>query len=323
MEAEEAMKQAYLFVHFREKKTPDGEQVYFALSPDGFHWEAVNQGQPVLWSFKGDLGVRDMTIIKAQDGIFHIIATDLSLAYGMPGKYGGSWDIIKYRGSKSLMAWSSPDLIHWSKQREIRFDYPAFGCLWAPDILFDEASGDYLLHWSSTVLDGSSPNHAIWCSRTRDFTAWSPPELLYQKAGTSVIDSAMYREDDAYFLFVKSSKDPEAVIMLRGDTLSGPFETVDGAMTGIKPVETNKYEAPTAFRLEDGRWCLLIDYYGVPGKGQGYVPYLADSLASGYFKRVDEEFSFPYGFKHGTVLTITPEEYERLRALTEWPETAG
>ena len=32
-----AVMQCYLFVHFREKTTPDGEQVYFALSRDGFH----------------------------------------------------------------------------------------------------------------------------------------------------------------------------------------------------------------------------------------------------------------------------------------------
>ena len=28
------MAQAYLFVHFREKTTPDGEQVYFGISRD-------------------------------------------------------------------------------------------------------------------------------------------------------------------------------------------------------------------------------------------------------------------------------------------------
>ena len=38
------MAQAYLFVHFREKTTPDGEQVYFGISRDGFHWEAVKEG---------------------------------------------------------------------------------------------------------------------------------------------------------------------------------------------------------------------------------------------------------------------------------------
>ena len=36
--------QAYLFVHFKEKRTPDGEQVYFGISKDGFHWDEVNVG---------------------------------------------------------------------------------------------------------------------------------------------------------------------------------------------------------------------------------------------------------------------------------------
>lgn len=45
---------AYLFVHFQEKKTPDGEQARFAVSKDGYHWEALNGGQPVLWSYQGE-----------------------------------------------------------------------------------------------------------------------------------------------------------------------------------------------------------------------------------------------------------------------------
>ena len=48
------MQQAYLFVHFREMCTPDGEQLRFALSRDGFHWEAVNEGRPLLWAYYGD-----------------------------------------------------------------------------------------------------------------------------------------------------------------------------------------------------------------------------------------------------------------------------
>lgn len=46
--SKEEKMQAYLFVHFKEKTTPDGEQVYFGLSRDGFHWEEVNGGDPVL-----------------------------------------------------------------------------------------------------------------------------------------------------------------------------------------------------------------------------------------------------------------------------------
>ena len=56
---------AYLFVHFREKTTPDGEQVYFGLSRDGFCWEEVNGGAPVLWAYFGDKGFRDFTIVRS------------------------------------------------------------------------------------------------------------------------------------------------------------------------------------------------------------------------------------------------------------------
>lgn len=47
--------------------------------------------------------------------------------------------------------------------------------------------------------------------------------------------------------------------------------------------------------------------------GQGYVPFVADSLASGKFVRSDASFSFPYGYKHGTILPITEEDYERIK----------
>ncbi len=40
-------------------------------------------------------------------------------------------------------------------------------------------------------------------------------------------------------------------------------------------------------KSEDNRWCLFLDYYGFPGAGQGYVPFVADTLASGNFVRAD------------------------------------
>ena len=52
---------------------------------------------------------------------------------------------------------------------------------------------------------------------------------------------------------------------------------------------------------------------GAPGAGQGYVPFVADSLASGKFVCSDASFSFPYGYKHGTILPITEEDYERIK----------
>lgn len=311
---------AYLFVHFKEKRTPDGEQVYFALSRDGFHWETVNEGNPILWSYQGDKGVRDFTITRTHEGKFVILATDLSLAYGMPNQYENSWAKISRNGSKCLVMWQSDDLIHWTDQKMLPLGDDRFGCLWAPDIIYDKENGDYIIHWSSSHIRNDFGPKAIFYSRTRDFEVFSEPQLLYAKEdGGPVIDSAMYEENGVYFCFLKSEGNPSSIILVKSDHVTGPFVRVAEFDKSMAVLEAGKYEAPTAFVTADGRWCLMLDFYGCSAEGQGYVPFLADSLASGHFIRSDASFSFPYGFKHGTVLSITDPEYERLKAFRKPP----
>lgn len=312
--------QHYLFVHFRETTTPDGEQVYFSVSRDAFTWEALNGGRPVLWAYYGDHGVRDMTVVRdSARGRIHIFATDLSLAYGMRGKYNHSWDNIITHGSRDLAHWVSDDLIHWSEEEMISVGEDGIGCVWAPDVLYDAEHGDFILHWSSPVLAKGKKKMAIWYRRTGDFASWSEPELLWQKEDAGVIDSAMYEEKGKYYLFVKSDHHPSRVILLRAPHATGPFERVSAFDDAMKGVADGVYEAPTAVRTEDGKWCLFLDYYGVQGAGQGYVPFVAESLESGRFVRSDVQFSFPFGFKHGTILPISQQEYERMKAH-DWSE---
>lgn len=307
--------QAYLFVHFKEKTTPDGEQVYFGLSKDGFHWEEVNGGNPVLWTYYGDKGVRDFTITRCEgNGKFYIFATDLSLSYGMRNQYHGSWDEIGRNGSKCFSVWESDNLVDWTEQRLAKIGDENFGCLWAPDIIYDRENGDYLLHWSSSHSCNNYGRKGIYYSRTKDFKEFSSPEVLYRKEDSGVIDSAIYEENGWYYMFVKSEGNPEKIILLRSAYAAGPYERVEAFDESMEAVESGLYEAPTAVKLEDGRWCLFLDYYGVPGAGQGYVPFVADSLADGHFVRSDASFDFPYGFKHGTILTISMEEYDRIKS---------
>lgn len=306
--------QAYLFVHFKEKSTPDGEQVYFGLSRDGFCWEPVNGGNPVLWAFYGEKGVRDFTIVRCREnGKFYIFATDLSLAYGMRNQYHNSWDEIGRNGSKHFSVWESTDLVNWSEQRLLKLGTEDFGCMWAPDIIYDRENGDYLLHWSSSHKCNDYGPKGIFYSRTKDFVHFERPQELYRKEDSGVIDSAIYYENGAYYMFVKSEGNPEKIILLRSEHAAGPYERMEAFDESMRDVAAGLYEAPTAVKLEDGRWCLFLDYYGVKGAGQGYVPFVADSLESGKFVRSDAAFHFPYGFKHGTILPITMEEYERIR----------
>ena len=122
-----------------------------------------------------------------------------------------------------------------------------------------------------------------------------------------------YSENGAYFLFLKSDRNPERIILLKADHAQGPYTRVDAFDESMLAIEAGLYEGPTAVRLENGKWCLFLDYYGVPGDGQGYVPFLANSLESGQFVRADLDFSFPYGYKHGTVIPISLEEYQRIK----------
>ena len=310
----------YLFVHFRETSTPDGEQVYFALSRDGYNWSEINGGRPVLWAYQGDHGVRDMTVVRDRHtGLIHIFATDLSLSYGMRGKYAHSWKNISLHGSKALGHWVSGDLVSWSEEELVTVADADFGCVWAPDVIYDARNDNYILHWSSSHKSNDFGPKAIYFSRTKDFKFFTPPQRLYGRENCSIIDSAMYEENGLYYMFVKSETQPKNIQLLKSDRPDGGFAPVEAFDEAIKDIEGGLYEAPTAVRLDDGSWNLFLDFYGTSGAGQGYVPWHAPSLASCAFRREDERFSFPYRFKHGTILTISQTEYNRMNTY-DWAQ---
>jgi len=158
---------------------------------------------------------------------------------------------------------------------------------------------------------------SIYYTRTKDFEHFSDAKILYQKEDGGVIDSCMVQEGESFYLFVKSIQNPCGVILLRSDCITGPFERMNEFDKEMDILEGGpaKYEAPTVVRLPDGSYNLMLDYFCVAGKGQGYVPFHCDDISTGVFKRRDTEFSYPYGFKHGTMLAITETEYEAIKAF--------
>ncbi len=314
-----AEKNCYLFVHFKEKSTPDGEQVYFGLSRDGYHWEEVYGGKPVLWAVHGEYGVRDCAIKRYGDNKFVIAATDLSLAYGMRNKYTGSWGEITLHGSENLAFWYSDDLVHWSDETLIPFGQGEMGCRWAPDITYNKKDDDYIIHFSASHISNNYSKKAIYYSRTKDFKTFTHPELFYRYEEGEVIDSAIYEENGVYYLFVKADP-PSRNIMLKSNDLFGPYERVYEFDDEIGKNQPYLYEAPSIYKLSDGKYALMLDFFGARGKGQGYVPFVSEDISKGVFLRDDKSFSFPYRFKHGTVLPITEEEYERIKTFDFDPD---
>ncbi len=306
----------YLFSHFKEKITPDGEQVYFSVSRDGFNWEKVNGDNPMVTCTKGQKGCRDITTVRLKSGGFIVIATDLCIAYHFDENYNIDWKKMNSEGSKYLSLWRTDDLVNFSEQELIYFGRDDFGCLWAPEVFYDEENDEYLIHWGSTVDEDNFTHMSIYCSKTKDFKTFSEPQMYFTK-GNEILDSHIVKFGDTYHLFYKNSSNPPMNMHATSKNLYGPFEH-DKAFEEYMDKNIShpgSYEAPTSYVLPDGRWCLMIDFFGCAKEYMGYVPFISDTPGVADFTRSDEKFTFPYGFKHGGVIEITNEEYNRLLAL--------
>jgi hypothetical protein len=72
------------------------------------------------------------------------------------------------------------------------------------------------------------------------------------------------------------------------------------------------HEAATTYILPDGKWCLMLDFFGCEKEKMGYVPFISEKAGDAHFHQVNQLFSFPYGFKHGKVIEISDEEYKKI-----------
>lgn len=293
----------YLFVTFKSGQSPMAEQVYFALSPDGRHWNALNGAQPVLVSTLGEKGVRDPYLVRSHDGKkAYLIATDLST------HYNHDWTRATHAGSKSIVIWDSTNLVHWSEPRLVKVAPDDAGCTWAPEAVYDEGRQEYLTFWASTTAGDNFAKQRIWAAWTRDFLTFDKP-FVYIDKPWAVIDADIVRENGRYYRFAKDEQN-KSITLEAGANLMGPWIEV----TNFSLAKVRGYEGPECYRIKsasDGKpamWCLILDHYR---QGTGYEPFVTDDLSRGQFKP-GEGFVFPFRFRHGCVLPVSAAEYEHL-----------
>jgi len=295
-------KQGYLFVYFTGE-SENGEQIYFSLSRDGLHWKDLNGGQPVIKSALGEMGVRDPFLLRSRlDGRFYIMATDLRIASGK------GWDAARAQGSKKIILWSSSDLICWSQPWAYEVALAGAGSVWAPEACYDEARQEYLVFWASLMREAAEeePKFRIYCAYTKDFRSFSEPKK-YMERESNVIDTTIVEEAGTYYRFTKDAA-TGGIVAESSTDLQGQFSPV--CSESLK--EVTGVEGPLAFLLPDGEtWCLMADRFA---QRLGYLPMLCRDLSKGKFKVLTpEEYDLGQSRKrHGSVLAISGEEYERL-----------
>ena len=243
---------AYLFCHFIGEgtgktengvKIATGEQMFFALADVGqglkfkdMNGSTMNNPKPVLSSTVGERGVRDPYICRSPEGdTFYLIATDLSVyTRGGWGNNNGSGKFT-ITGSHSITLWESHDLVNWTDGRLIEVAREDAGMAWAPEMIYNDETGEYVIFFSSTILNDEKnaikERDCIYYTTTRDFVHFGETKKFLknqpypdggedpQKASDSpeainnnerkIIDASVMKIGDYYYCAAKDGDNHE------------------------------------------------------------------------------------------------------------------
>ncbi|WP_112264302.1 family 43 glycosylhydrolase [Lentzea terrae] len=312
----------YSFFYFTGEGSPNGEQIYAAASKGNnpLDWTELNNGQPILKSSLGELGVRDPFILRSPEGDkFFLLATDLKI------NGGNGWDAAQRTGSRSIMVWESTDLAHWSRQRSVEVSPPTAGNTWAPEAFWDTKRGTYVVYWASKLYAENDPDHKgdsynrMMYATTRDFVTFSAPKVWIDP-GYSVIDSTIIEDKGTYYRYTKDERNNTSTTPCSKfitaekstDVLNPKYDFVAECIGKATPTSPglSAGEGPTGFKSNtENKWYLFIDEFG----GRGYVPFETTDLASGKWT-MSTGARLPASPRHGTVLPVTQAELSRLTA---------
>lgn len=315
----------YLFVHFQDESSPDGEQVYFSLSQDSSlrGWQELNGGRPVLRTAVGTGGVRDPFVLRLQDGSFVIIATDLRV-FGI-----GDFVSSQEHGSRSLLVWRSPDLVTWSGPELVEVAGAQAGNVWAPEAIWVEEIGRYAVYWASNLYpegEGTRRNedsyNRMMITTTADFVHFEPatPWIDVRRGpGYGTIDSTVARDERVGFVRITKDEEPDTMDVVQEHS-EDLFRATTGSLGSSWQLQRERIGAPVVSHAEgpilvrsntDERWFLLVDWPPYGG-GSGYVVLETEDLVSGEWRPSD--VTLPAHLRHGSVLQVTAQERARLEA---------
>jgi hypothetical protein len=310
----------YLMAHFTGESA-NGEQIYLAHSGDGLHWTDLNNGAPVLLSTVGTRGVRDPALVRSPAGDrYWIIATDLRIASGT------SWSDAANRGSTSLVVWESGDLVTWSAPRliDVAGGIPGAGNAWAPEAIYNPATGDYVVYWATNSARNGVTKHRIWYVRTTDFRSFTAPQPYIERSGTrGVIDTQIIEVPNSVggYRYYRASADGHITIEASTSILGSWTALGNLSHMGISNGTTggNVVEGPMWAQFNGrGEWALWLDQFA---SGRGYMPITSTNLGSVQNFRTRSDYGMGANRKrHGSILNLTAAEESRV--LARWGTSA-
>lgn len=287
----------YLFCYF-VGNMPEEERVHFAVSEDGYHFNALNNNNAVIYQKLGKKCCRDPFIFRDEDNKFHIIATDMRSEDG-------------WCNNNSLVIWDSDDLITWKNERIIDFSQLEStrnaDRVWAPEVLFDKSRKEYMIYWThhnrSDELDT-----VTWFAYTKDLTTLTTePQVLFRpKSGMCAIDADIIEKDGKFYLY-EADGEKEAICYAVSSSPDGPYYEPDENKVSVSSVAL---EGNCIYNIHGtDKYVMIADQF----RNGGY--FMQETTDMIHFTKVDKlSFSLDHlRPRHGSMLLITDSEYERLK----------
>jgi beta-xylosidase len=301
----------YLFAYFEGGgDTNLMEQLRFAVSEDAQNWYALNGNRPIIASdsISESGGIRDPHILRGMDGCYYIVATDMH-TYDPKQGWGANPGIVLLK-SKDLVNWTHAK-INLSKDWSKNFGDAYW--VWAPQTIYDRKAKKYMIYFTLQRSDRKTLI-TYYAYANKDFTAFeSEPKVLFSAKYGSIDNDIIYK-DGVYHLFYKgNTKDENGKEIKNGiqqatsKKLTGPykedFEYID-AYAGTR----THVEGSGVFQLNNGEdWILMYDLYS---SGR-YEFQRSKDLKT--FTKKPESFRKDFFPRHGTVMSVTADELERLQ----------
>lgn len=304
---------AYLFAYFRnDAKSTNGENVFYAVSKDGYNYEALNGGVPVASASQGTGHSRDPYIMKAQDGAeykYYMVATDANTT----NNYNNT----------GLHTWGSNDLITWNELANPQFATNKGGgsktitnMCWAPEAIWDPVAGKYMVYFASNEADSAANESAkIYYSYTADFRTFTEKKVLFDP-GYGVIDADITPYGNGYVMLYKkeaSSGTGAKKVWYTFKTGKSPSNSdgeYDAANAKVfESVSNTQAEGPQVFPISGtSSYGVLVDYFSDGGFGFSYT-----SDFESYSKISADNCSINHlNPSHGCVIPISDMEYYNL-----------
>ena len=311
---------SYLFVYFPSN---DNENIYYALSGDGYNYTPLNGGKRVVAADSCTVmgGLRDPHILRGEDGWFYMAVTDMRSSLG-------------WNSNRGLVLMRSRDLINWT-HATVHFPTRYKGTMWAkvtrvwaPQTIWDPdyenadgTRGRYMVYFSLVTSDSSIPYDKVYyCYVNDDFTDFiGEPRYFYDRGAATIDMDIVYNESDGLYHAIFKNDVTSGIAQVTARRLTPEEGQEDGSQwsepSGNLQQTTVAVEGGGLFKLiNQDKWILMYDCYS-----SGYYQFCSSSDLQNFTFEKNTKTSGAFTPRHGTVIPLTQAETAAL--LSTFPAT--